>query len=639
MYRLQKHLLPLKVVKLVLLFTFFISTASAGLQTDKEVADSLLSQSWNILASNPAGARELASTALLHITDNDTEERITILSLTGISYFIQANYAKASDYHLKALRLAAESKKPIKIANAYNNLGIVNFRSGNLKDALEMYMRALEYYNDLDDERKKANTLNNIGVLYTTINNYPKALHHFTLAYKGFRKTDDNMGLAAYWNNLGSLHFKQNNIDSAFFYLNNAIELETKTNNSFGLSSVYSEVAAVHFFLEDYHAALDYYQRSCSIAFQINHSYQQAGALLGSANSLLMLGNIEPALSDAAMAMDIADQIDTDQLRLEVHSLYSQIFEEKGDIDSSLKHLRIAVELNDSIFDKSKIHQIYNQEILLLSQTSEIQNLQILSKDMQLSRKNTVIMLISLAFMLTLAGSVLLYYNYHYRQIARHQKDIAELTEKKSRAAVEAEIQERKRIGLELHDGLGQRLSLARLSMSTILQKSNLPDNKKVELLETAILAVDYAFSELRDISRNLTPSPLTRGGLADALRKLAGQVNQSSVIKARSEFIGMNEPLDDLIENAIYRSAQELINNVIKHAGATEIYLQLIKDEKELTLIVEDNGRGFNENDIKLLSGGGLKGIRSKIENLGGNLFIDAFPQRGTLVSIIIPA
>lgn len=627
----------------IALFSYPVFSLESGSNGDyrkinKQIADSLLDKGWQVLSSEPAMARSLAQKARLHISDEDIEGRITIFSLTGISYYIQANFNKASDYHLQAMELAVASAQPLYVAHAYNNLGLVNFRLGNVKDALDLYLLAISYYNDLGEERKKANTLNNIGVLYVSINNYEKALSHYDLAYEGFSLTADSIGLAAIWNNLGSLHLKQNNIDSAFFYLYKAIDQETRNQNKFGLASGYAEIAAVYYHLENYQAALENYQKSWSMATGVNNSYQQAGSLLGSASCYLVTGNTELALRDASMAMEIADQIDTDQLRLEVHDIYSKIYEKQGDTDSSLHHLRIFVDLNESILEQSKVHQIYNQEILHLSNVREIQNLHIQRQDLEISRKNNFIILIGLAFVLIIASSVLLYYNHHYRQVARHQREVTDLIGKKSRAAREAEIQERKRIGLELHDGLGQRLSLARLSISTLLQKDKLPEDSRLELMETALVSVDQAFHELRDISRNLTPSSISRAGLVQALREMAGQVNQSRHIKVRSEFIGINGHMDNLIENAMYRAAQELINNTIKHAQASEIYLQLIRDDKELTLIVEDNGKGFNEQDINLLSGGGLKGIKSKVENLGGNVFIDTFQNRGTIVTIAIP-
>jgi len=227
--------------------------------------------------------------------------------------------------------------------------------------------------------------------------------------------------------------------------------------------------------------------------------------------------------------------------------------------------------------------------------------------------------------------------NYNHRRNANLQKTILNLTEKKSRAAVEAEIQERKRIGQELHDGLGQMLSVARLNISVLQQKAFLSEQRKKELLGAAIHSVDQAFYELRDISHNLTPSALTEKGFAGALKELADQINQSKHIKVQLEMYGLNGALDGIIENALYRAVQELLNNAIKHAHATTFFLQIIKSDNEITLMVEDNGKGFDMDNTFSMPGGGLYNLRSRVENLNGNIFIDAMKDRGTIVTIVI--
>jgi signal transduction histidine kinase len=108
--------------------------------------------------------------------------------------------------------------------------------------------------------------------------------------------------------------------------------------------------------------------------------------------------------------------------------------------------------------------------------------------------------------------------------------------------------------------------------------------------------------------------------------------------MKVTLETFGLNASLDNLIENTLYRAVQELINNTIKHARATNIYLQLVKSETEITLMVEDNGVGFNMDETYILNGGGLSNIRSRVENLSGSIFIDAMANRGTIITIVIP-
>lgn len=606
--------------------------------TNKAIVDSLFSKSWALLASDPEGARNMASGIPPFISPDDLTSKLRLLNLTGISYFIQANYKKATEYHMEALSLSMDNEENLMVAHAYNNLGLTNFRSGNYNDAIDFFLNAIRYYEDLGDIRNKASSNNNMGILYAGIDNFEKAHFHYDEAYKGFVIENDSIGIAALWSNRGSLFLKQEKVDSAFLFLDKAIEMEIITGNKFGLSSSYGEVAEVYFYQENYEKAHEYFSKSADIAVEVNHSYQHAVAQMGMAKTWLKLGKTRNALKNAALAMEVAEHIDTDQLRLEVHQVFSNIFEATSDYKNSLEHYRKSMTLKESLMDQSKLHQIYNQEILHLSQAKEIQKLEIQRQDLQLSRKNTVILLITVAFMFSIAGVVLLYHNYRYRQIASHQKAIADLTETKSRAAVQAELQERKRIGQELHDGLGQMLSIARLNVSVIQQKSFLSEERKAELLNAALFSVDQAFNELRDISHNLAPSVLSEKGLASALKALAEQVNQSKSIKVKLEVFGIKGLLDNLIENTLYRATQELLNNSLKHAQPTEIFIQLVKNDSDITLIVEDNGRGFNEEKTLLLPGGGLQNIRSRVENLKGSIFVDALPKRGTIVTIVIP-
>ena len=211
------------------------------------------------------------------------------------------------------------------------------------------------------------------------------------------------------------------------------------------------------------------------------------------------------------------------------------------------------------------------------------------------------------------------------------------LNEKKSRAAIEAEIQERNRIGQELHDSIGQMLSVARLNISVLKDKSSLTEERRQAILESALNSVDEAFYELRDISHNLASAGLARTGLAGAISNLAAQVNQSNRLKMEVDVFGIETQLDTLTENSLYRGVQELLNNTIKHSGASTFSVQLIESENEITLMAEDNGAGFNPQDKSLISGG-LHNLRSRIENIHGTLYIDSNPNHGTTVSIVIP-
>jgi len=246
-------------------------------------------------------------------------------------------------------------------------------------------------------------------------------------------------------------------------------------------------------------------------------------------------------------------------------------------------------------------------------------------------------MFIIVSFVFIVLGLYLFYMNFRHRQNVKLQETIISLSEKKSRAAIEAEIQERKRIGEELHDGLGQMLSVARLNISVLQQKTDLSEARKKELLDSSLHSVDEAFNELRNISHNLAPTVLSQKGLAGAVNDLAIQINQSNQMKMEVEVFGFYQSLDNLIENTLYRAVQELLNNALKYAKATTLFVQIIKSDTEITLMVEDNGIGFDADKVMLMSNGGLYNLKSRIENLNGTIFIDSSENRGTIVSIVI--
>lgn len=430
----------------------------------------------------------------------------------------------------------------------------------------------------------------------------------------------------------------QNQYDSALYYHRLALTYDSAKDNKYGLIIEYQGIANVYNSIGDTDAAIENYNQSKAIARIINQPFQMAFSDLGIAQALIKAGNLKAAILHTDSAMLIANEIGNIKLRQETHEVYAEIYEEMEDTGKALEHFRRAGILKDSIINQTKLHQIYNLEIEQLSLAKEVQQLEIQRQELLLSKKNNIIIFIIIAFLLALFGFYLLYLNHNHRKESNTQKMILSLTEKKSRAAAEAEIQERKRIGQELHDGLGQMLSAARLNMSALQQKDSLPDERRKELLETAIEVVDAAFSELRNISHNLAPSVLTTKGLADALKDMADQINKTSHIRVQLQLYGLNGKMDAIIENTLYRALQELLNNTIKHAGAKTFSAQVVKSNEAITVMVEDDGKGFDEKNMLIIPGGGLSNIRSRIENLKGDFFIDSMENRGTIISIVIP-
>ena len=159
------------------------------------------------------------------------------------------------------------------------------------------------------------------------------------------------------------------------------------------------------------------------------------------------------------------------------------------------------------------------------------------------------------------------------------------------------------------------------------------PDNMAV--FERSLDMLDTSIRELRRVAHNMMPEMLTRFGLDEALKEYCNSINTTKLVNVKYQSLGMEQRLEQSIEIIIYRIVQELLNNILKHASASEAFVQLIKEQNRLSVVVEDNGKGFDPNTHGNKDGAGLINIRSRVDYLKGQLAIHAEPGKGTLVNI----
>jgi signal transduction histidine kinase len=212
--------------------------------------------------------------------------------------------------------------------------------------------------------------------------------------------------------------------------------------------------------------------------------------------------------------------------------------------------------------------------------------------------------------------------------------------ELRSKAVIEAEEKERIRIARELHDGIGQQLSAAKLNISGLKAAIKTTDPAEVTMLQNALDLLDESVKEVRTVSHSMMPNALIKSGLVSAVREFIHKISTSGNLKMNLEIIGLKERMEAQVENILFRVLQEVVNNIIKHAKASEVSIQFIKHEKELTILVEDNGIGFDVGkELNVTDAGiGLKNIASRVAFLNGEVIFDSYPGKGTTVTIEIP-
>ncbi|MCL5030905.1 MAG: sensor histidine kinase [Bacteroidetes bacterium] len=200
---------------------------------------------------------------------------------------------------------------------------------------------------------------------------------------------------------------------------------------------------------------------------------------------------------------------------------------------------------------------------------------------------------------------------------------------------------ERKRIAGELHDSIGQELLIIKNRALLGLEDICNDDSRRDHLSEISSLS-SQAIKEVRQITHNLRPYQLDRVGLTKALQSLIERLQSSSEIKFKMFVDNIDNLFPSESEINIYRIVQEGINNIMKHSEAASAVLMISKEESNVCITVEDNGKGFLQNQTGNVKsenvGFGLSGINERAQILGAVIEINSKPGKGTILKLNLP-
>jgi len=205
---------------------------------------------------------------------------------------------------------------------------------------------------------------------------------------------------------------------------------------------------------------------------------------------------------------------------------------------------------------------------------------------------------------------------------------------------IETQETERRKIADQLHDDVGSMLSLAILQISSVMDNNNSQDKAKINL-EKSMKVLGTVSDTIRNMSHSLTPLAIEKYGFRNAVVDLIASINLAKKIQVEYIILGFENPKNykSNLLNDLYRIIVELITNVIKHSEASHCLIQLIEHEDILSVLIEDNGKGMQNDLVVTKSGMGLNNIKSRIEYFNGRIEVSEKIEGGTLVNIEIPA
>ena len=278
--------------------------------------------------------------------------------------------------------------------------------------------------------------------------------------------------------------------------------------------------------------------------------------------------------------------------------------------------------LNDTIQTENEKIQILDLEAQYKNkeQQKEIQHLE------ERNKQERIIFWISL-FLFISVGLLMSYALYERKRKNKHKLVSLEQERKIdiNKALIYGENKERERIAKELHDGIGGRMTGIKINLE------NMMESEGYYMLEKPIAQLDKCITELRNTLRNLTSETLHKFGLEEALRDFCQNI-QTDYLKISCYTKNLNQ-IKEKHQLHIYRIVQEGINNAIKHSEATQILVQCTFEENLLLIDIEDNGKGFDVQNIQRNLG--LHNIERRVNALDGTLKIESSLGKGTVMSI----
>jgi len=321
----------------------------------------------------------------------------------------------------------------------------------------------------------------------------------------------------------------------------------------------------------------------------------------------------------------------------EVNKIYftlAKLYESSGKNDLALAMYKLYSATKDSLYT-NELSQRF-AELDTRYKTLEKEKI-IQQQQFDIKRKNYWIISIGVLLFLGILLGYSWYRRYRLRQEKKIQTEIIKQQDISTRAVLQAEENERKRIAADLHDGVGQMMSVAKMNLSVFENDLPFKTEQQKFAYEKVIALVDESCREIRSISHQMMPNALLKSGLSSAIKEFIDKID-NTIININLHTEGLNERLDSNVETVCYRVIQECVNNVIKHSGANSLEISLIRDSDGISATIEDNGKGFDTKELAKFEGIGLKNIRSRIQYLKGTVDFDSAPGKGTLVAIHVP-
>ena len=524
---------------------------------------------------------------------NDKVNKGDFLRTIGRALMKKGNIDSASIYYHNALAELENRGNSEKLGLLYDDMARIFRKLHQPERALGFYDKALKLYEACNDLEGIARINNESGVVFRDdYKDYEEAKRRFEKSLKIQTQRKDTLGIGYSLEFLGYNELMRKNYALAESYLKQALEVRKIGKDDFALMLNYTALGEYYKATKNYSASNEYFQKSNEVAQKIKfldiqqYNYQQ-----------------------------ITDN-----------------FESQGNYAEAYKSLKAFNVLNDSLYNAEKLKNV--EEITTKYETAEKEK-QILQHKAEITNRNFWIFgLVTLAVIIGLIGFLL--YKQQVLKNIRQQKD-NEIKLALEKIETQNRLQEQRlAISRDLHDNIGAQLSFIVSAIDTIKYYISDKNDKLTGKLENIGAFTKETIQELRDTIWAMNKSDITLKDLQSRIANFIEKAKQSQdnirISVEADKSISADLKFTALQGLNIFRIIQEATNNAVKYAEANHIQIRIAQREDNINFAVQDNGKGFVENEVE--AGNGLLNMRKRAEELGGELALLSEADKGTSVS-----
>jgi signal transduction histidine kinase len=516
-------------------------------------------------------------------------------------------------------------------AKAYHNLSTAySYKGNSYEKSTEAILTAIRIYESIDEKEKMAKLYGDLGWGMKR-RDLQNAINYMQIGISIARKNAYKNQLKDLYNNYGVIKQWNNEVDSAVYYFQEGLKIKQEQNDEFGIPYSLSNLAGAYLAKMNHEKASSLLKESIRLRKILQDSVGLGENFTQLAEVYYSDQNLDEALELFKKSTTIAQNKDYKSLEKFNYEYISKIFQDKNQADSALYYFKKFVEIKDEMFTESKEAKISE---LTIAYETEKKELALAESKIEIQQKN--LLLYGAVGGIILLG--LIGYLVYNQQRTKNNKLKKEMELKTALARIETQNkleEQRLRISRDLHDNIGSQLTFVISSLQYIQYQKKLKTEEIKSRVNDIGNFTQQTIHELRDTIWAMNKEKIELSDLISRLKNFVNQLNIKESIDVQISD-ALEQKLNTIRFTAlegiqIYRIIQESLNNAIKHAEANQITINFDYKHNQLIIKIEDDGKGFDLDKVKLSNG--IINLQKRSDKLKAKLDIQSQLNKGTKI------